>query len=196
MALVEARCPTCSAPLDALPHSAPIKCRYCGASLHEPKPTAPGQTRTVFAVSMERVGPSNRARIAQILESVARLTATDAERLVDAAPCELVVVEESILAHALKDALVEGGVGARIERREIALPAPVVLPDRAVLLEHVGADKVAVMKVLRAHVDLGIAEAKRIVERAPCVLIESLEGSRAAAFVAALTEAGASARLQ
>ena len=153
------------------------------------------QTREVYAVSIERVGPSNRARVAELLRTAAGLSAEDAVRLVHAAPCELVTVNEELVAEALRTALNDAGVVAKIETRQIVVPPPIVLPDRAVHLESVGEDRISVMKVVRAHVDLGVADAKRLVDGAPCVLVEALEGGRAASFVAALVDAGATARL-
>src|SRR5206468_3649108 len=127
-----------------------------------------------------------------VLRTVARLPAPDAERLVASAPCEVVVWEETTGAHALREALAEAGAAASIEERAIVVPPPIVLPDRAVILEREGADKLAVMKVVRSTLDLGLAEVKDLVDGAPCMLVEALEGTRAAAFVAALIAAGAS----
>ena len=68
-------------------------------------------------------------------------------------------------------------------------------PDRAVVLDAIGERKIDVIRVVRAHLDLDLVEAKTLVERAPCTLIETLEGHRAAAFVSELVAAGASARV-
>ncbi len=191
MTLIALRCPTCSAPVDAS-NAASIQCRYCGAAL---RPAPSTQTRTVYALFIERVGPSNRARIAELLRTVVGLAPEEALRLVTSAPCEVAVFDEEIRAHVVRDALIDGGVGARLEERQVIVPPPVVLPDRAVHLVAMGNDKVAVMKVVRAHLDVGLVDAKQLVERAPCVLVDALEGARAAAFADALTAAGANARL-
>jgi len=66
----------------------------------------------------------------------------------------------------------------------------------AVLLEHTGSRKLAVIAALREHVDLGVAEARRLVEGAPCVLVASLGGQKARALLASLESAGATARLE
>src|SRR5687767_12593364 len=106
MMLIEARCPTCHAPLP-LTGEPIITCRYCGTSLRDPSARPLGQTRTMWAVTIERVGPSNRARIAHLLRTGAGIPASDAERLVTTAPCEVVVWDDAVRAEALRDQLTE-----------------------------------------------------------------------------------------
>lgn len=195
MPLLALRCTGCDAPLDA-PGSGPVStCRFCGTS-HvvawegAPKP----RTKTVHVVSIQRVGPSNRARIADLLRTVARLASEEAASLVAQAPCAVAAWDDESAATALRDALAEAGVVADVTAREVAVHAPVVQPDLAVLLDAIGPSKIAVLKVVREHLDLGMAEAKSLVEGAPCVLTLAMEGGRASAFVAALRDAGAACR--
>lgn len=193
MTFVEVKCPRCHAPVDA-PAAAFVTCRFCGASLRDAKAPA-AKTRIDAAVIIERVGPSNRARAWDVLTRIAQLAPAEAERIVTSAPCDVVVWEHRERAEELAFALREAGIGARVEEREIILPAPVVLPDRSVHLDAVGADKVAVMKVVREHLECGVYDAKALIDRAPCVVARSLEGGRASTFVEALTSAGATAKL-
>ena len=195
MALVAITCPTCHAPIDPPAHpSGILKCRFCSSSFRDTS-AEPAKTRIVHAVFIDRVGPSNRLRAASVLAKMTHVTPADAERLVASAPCELVALENREHAEELRFELDEAGVSVRIEERHIVIPPPVVLPDRSIHLESAGANKAAVMKVLRAHLDCDLTDAKRIVDRAPCVVAQAVEGGHAKAIVEALAEAGASARL-
>ncbi|KAF9313928.1 hypothetical protein BG003_004686 [Podila horticola] len=60
-----------------------------------------------------------------------------------------------------------------------------------VVLEAVGANKVAVIKAVRGATGLGLKEAKDIVESAPTVLKEGISKDDAEALKKALEEAGA-----
>jgi ribosomal protein L7/L12 len=194
MSLVEVSCPRCHAPVDVPSGAETTKCRFCGASLRDAS-APPAKTRIVAAVMLERVGPSNRARAWDVLTKIGGLAPADAQHVVESAPCEAVVLEQWELAEELGRVLRAGGVGARVEERQIVIPAPVVLPERSVHLDAVGKDRPAVMKIIREHVDCGMLDAKAMVDRAPCVLVRAREGTRAAAFVDALTAAGALAHL-
>lgn len=185
--LVELRCPTCHAPVASSSARAPIDCAYCGAQLHA------AATRTVHALSIERVGPSNRARVAELLRASTHLAPTEIERLLAAAPCDLVELDEASHAEALRDALADAGVVARVETRQAVAP---FTTRRSVLLERVGAGRLAVMKLVREHLDLGLDEAKRLVDAAPSVLADGLDPSHAEALASALIAAGASAHVR
>lgn len=143
MALVEISCPRCHAPLDppAEPTSI-LKCRFCGASFRDTDAPA-AKTRMVPAIVLERVGPSNRARALDILARVGGMPAAEAERVIQEAPCEAVRLENWERAEELAFALREAGATARVEKREIVIPPPVVLPDRSVRLDAVGEKKAA-----------------------------------------------------
>jgi ribosomal protein L7/L12 len=52
-----------------------------------------------------------------------------------------------------------------------------------------------VIKTTREHLDLGMAEAKHLVDSAPCVLTRAMEGARAKSFFEALVHAGAKAHV-
>jgi hypothetical protein len=196
MALVEVSCPRCHAPVEAPANaSVLVKCRFCGSSLRDPNAPA-ARTVTVPTVVIERrVGPSNKARAWDVLTKVGGMPADEAERVIRSAPCDACVLEPWDRAEELALALRQAGLDARVEGREVVVPPPIVLPDCSVHLEAVGEDKVAVMKVVREHIDCGLVEAKALVARAPCVLAGNLGGARAAAFEEALKAAGATVRL-
>jgi len=62
-----------------------------------------------------------------------------------------------------------------------------------VVLEAAGANKIAVIKEVRTLTNLGLGEAKALVDGAPATILEGAKKDAADAAVAALTEAGATA---
>jgi ribosomal protein L7/L12 len=195
--LTELRCTRCNAPLD--PSDARVvRCRYCGASLvvqEAPAGGAPaGERKETYAVSLGVVGPSNRAGIADLIVRHAGLALDDAVALVARVPCDVIVWDDHRRADALRRALVEGGASAKLTTRVVVLPVPAVLPPVGVFLEDAGQAKLVVIRVIRERMDIGLVEAKHLVENAPCTLVEELEGGRAVALRDALNAAGARAR--
>lgn len=65
----------------------------------------------------------------------------------------------------------------------------------AVRLEDIGPNKIAVIKTLRGFTQLGLAEAKDLAESAPAEMACGLSRADAENLLAALTEAGATARI-
>ena len=65
-----------------------------------------------------------------------------------------------------------------------------------VILEGFGDNKIAVIKVVRAITDLGLKEAKALVEGAPCPVVEGVNKERAEEVKAQLEEAGAAITLK
>ncbi len=63
-------------------------------------------------------------------------------------------------------------------------------------LAEVGANKIAVIKAVRAITDLGLKEAKDVVDGAPAVVKEGLKKEEAEAIKGQLEEAGASVNLK
>lgn len=87
----------------------------------------------------------------------------------------------------------------------VAVAAPAAAADAApaeeksefeVVLEEVGANKVSVIKAVRAITGLGLKEAKDLVESAPKSLKEGVKKEEAADFKAKLEEAGAKVALK
>ena len=65
-----------------------------------------------------------------------------------------------------------------------------------VVLEGFGDNKIGVIKVVRAITDLGLKEAKALVEGAPCPVLEGVNKERAEEVKAQLEEAGAAITLK
>ncbi len=168
-----------------------MTCGYCGATLVDNAPPV-GKHKTLRTVVLEAVGPSNRDRVAHVIAAHTSVELADAVALVARTPCEVFAWEDhQVRADDLRRALIEAGATASVGERIVVIPPPIVLPPRRVTLDAVGAQRVAVLKVVREHLDCGLAEAKHLVDAAPCTLIAALEGSRALAFRDALIAAGA-----
>ena len=65
-----------------------------------------------------------------------------------------------------------------------------------VILEGFGDNKIGVIKVVRGITDLGLKEAKALVEGAPCPVLEGVNKERAEEVKAQLEEAGAAITLK
>lgn len=65
-----------------------------------------------------------------------------------------------------------------------------------VMLQEAGANKIAVIKVVRALTSLGLKEAKDKVDSAPQAILEAVDKEKAEDAVKQLTEAGAKAELK
>ena len=109
----------------------------------------------------------------------------------------LTVLELAELVHALED---EFGVSAAAAA--VAAPAAgAALAEEEktefdVVLKSAGANKIAVIKVVRALTGLGLKEAKEIVDNAPKTLKEAVSKEDAEKIVNDLKEAGAEAELK
>ena len=109
----------------------------------------------------------------------------------------LSVLELAELVHTLEDvfgvsaaaaavAAPAGGAAAEVEEKT----------EFDVVLKSAGANKIAVIKVVRALTGLGLKEAKEIVDNAPKTLKEAISKEDAEKLVAELKEAGATAELK
>lgn len=65
-----------------------------------------------------------------------------------------------------------------------------------VVLKEVGANKIAVIKVVKDITGLGLGEAKAMVDGAPCTIKENVPAEEAKAMEAKLKEAGATIELK
>ncbi len=109
----------------------------------------------------------------------------------------LTVLELSELVHALEE---EFGVSAAAA---VAVAAPAeaaaAVEEKTefdVVLAEVGANKIAVIKVVRELTGLGLAEAKAKVDGAPATLKEAVSKDDAEAAKAKLEEAGAKVEIK
>ena len=115
----------------------------------------------------------------EIIEAIAALSVTEVVELVKA-------MEEKfgVSAAAAVAAAPAGGAAAAEEKTEFD-----------VMLKAAGANKIAVIKAVRAATGLGLKEAKDLVESAPAKVKEAMPKADAEALVKALTDAGAEAAL-
>ena len=121
-------------------------------------------------------------KITAIVEELKVLTVVELSELVKAVEEEFGVSAAAAVAVA---APVEGGAAAAEEKTEF----DIVLTD-------VGANKIAVIKVVREITGLGLAEAKAKVDGAPATLKEAASKEDAEAAKAKLEEAGAKVELK
>ena len=109
----------------------------------------------------------------------------------------LTVLELSELVHTLEEvfgvsaaaaavAAPAGGAAAEVEEKT----------EFDVVLKGAGANKIAVIKVVRAVTGLGLKEAKEKVDNCPSTLKEAISKEDAEKLVAELKEAGATAELK
>ena len=110
----------------------------------------------------------------------------------------LSVLELAELVHALEE---EFGVSAAAAAAPAAgaaaaAPAEEEKTEFDVVLKEVGANKIAVIKIVREITGLGLKEAKAMVDGAPANVKEAVARADAEAMVEKLKEAGATAELK
>ena len=110
----------------------------------------------------------------------------------------LTIVEVSDLVKKLEE---EFGVSAAAPVAVAAAPAagaPAAeeKTEFTVVLKEVGANKIAVIKVVRELLQLGLSEAKAMVDGAPATIKENVSADDAKAIEAKLKEAGATVELK
>ena len=113
---------------------------------------------------------------------------------------KLTIVEVSELVKALEE---EFGVSAAAPVAVAAAPAAGAAAPAAeeksefnVFLKEVGANKIAVIKVVREVTGLGLSEAKAIVDGAPAMVKENVPAAQAKEFETKFKEAGAVVELK
>ena len=109
----------------------------------------------------------------------------------------LTVLELSELVHTLEEVF-----GVSAAAAAVAGPAAAAAVEEEektefdVVLKEVGANKIAVIKVVRAATGLGLKEAKEIVDNCPKALKEGVSKEDAEKLAAELKEAGATAEVK
>ena len=113
---------------------------------------------------------------------------------------KLTIVEVSELVKALEE---EFGVSAAAPVAVAAAPAAGAAAPAAeeksefdVVLKEVGANKIAVIKIVREITGLGLGEAKALVDGAPKTVKEAVPTKEAKEMEAKLKEAGATVKLK
>ena len=110
---------------------------------------------------------------------------------------EMPALELSELVHELEDVF---GVSAAAPVAVAAAPAAAAPAEEEktnfdVVLEGFGDNKIAVIKVVRSLTNLGLKEAKEVVENAPKAVLEGAKKEDAEAAKKQLEEAGATVKL-
>ncbi len=109
----------------------------------------------------------------------------------------LTVLELSELVHTLEEVFgVSAAAAAVAGPAASAAPAEEEKTDFDIVLKEVGANKIAVIKVVRALTGLGLKEAKEIVDNVPKTLKEAVAKEEADKIVEELKAAGATAELK
>ena len=117
-----------------------------------------------------------------ILESIEKLTLLEAAELVKA-------MEEKFGVSAAAPVAVAAAPAA-------AAPAAEEASEVSVILASAGANKIAVLKEVRAITGLGLKEAKDLVDAAPKAIKENIKKEDAEAIKKQLEEAGATVELK
>ena len=108
----------------------------------------------------------------------------------------LTVVELAELVHALEDTFGVSAAAAAVAAPAAAGEAAEEKTEFDVVLKDIGANKIAVIKVVRGLTGLGLKEAKELVDGAPKTLKEAVSKDEAEKIVAELKEAGAEAEIK
>ncbi len=122
-------------------------------------------------------------KITAIIEEVKAMTVLELSELVKAIEEEFGVSAAAAVAVA---APADGGAAAAAEEKT----------EFDVVLAEIGANKIAVIKVVRELTGLGLAEAKAKVDGAPATIKEAVSKDEADAAKAKLEEAGAKVELK
>ena len=122
------------------------------------------------------------ADIKKIIEDVKSMTVVELNDLVKA-----IEEEFGVSAAAMAVAAPAAGAGAAAEEEK---------SEFNVVLKEVGANKIAVIKVVREVTGLGLSEAKALVDGAPKMVKENVAVAQAKELEAKFKEAGAVVELQ
>ena len=124
------------------------------------------------------------ADIKNIVEEIKKLTIVEVSELVKALEEEFGVSAAAPVAVAAAPA---AGASAQAEEEK---------SEFNLFLKEVGANKIAVIKVVREVTGLGLSEAKAIVDGAPKMVKENVAAAQAKEFEAKFKEAGAVVELK
>jgi large subunit ribosomal protein L7/L12 len=125
------------------------------------------------------------AKIGKIIDEIASLTVLEAAELVKA-------FEEKFGVSAMPVAAAAAPAGG-------AAPAAAAAEEKtefSVVLAAIGAEKLQVIKIVRTHTDLGLKEAKALVESAPKAIKEGVSKEEAQKIKAELEAVGAKIELK
>ena len=124
-------------------------------------------------------------KIAQVLDIVSGMTLLEASELVKAFEKKFGVSASAVAAMPV--GMPMPGAGAAVEEEKTAFD---------VILKEVGANKIQVIKAVRAETNLGLKEAKDLVEGAPKAVKEGVTKEDADKIRKTLEEAGAKVEIK
>ena len=125
-------------------------------------------------------------KVKDVLETLSGFTLLEVKELVDAFESELGITPAA--ASVAMAAMPAGGGAEAVEAEEPS--------SYKVVLKSFGANKIQVIKAVRAETGLALKEAKAVVEGVPSTIKESLSKEDAEKCVVVLTEAGGEAECQ
>ncbi|MDX2128836.1 MAG: 50S ribosomal protein L7/L12 [Chloroherpetonaceae bacterium] len=126
------------------------------------------------------------ASVETLVEEIGKLTLTEASELVKA-------LEAKFGVSAAAPVMVAGGAAPAAAA---AAPAAEEKTEFDVILKSGGANKINVIKVVRAATNLGLKEAKELVDGAPKTVKEAMPKADAEKLAKELREAGAEVELK
>lgn len=148
-------------------------------------------------------GGANKLAVVKIVKDFTGLGLKEAKDLVDAAPAVVAHNLDPSQANVLRQALLEAGasavsvpIGGTGVGLQINLPQQQVTSAYDVVLTAGGANKLAVVKVVKDATGLGLKEAKDLVDSAPAVVLKNADPAVAAQLAQLLSEAGGTAALK
>ena len=122
------------------------------------------------------------AELNNLVEEIKKLTVMEVSELVK-------MLEEEFGVSAAAPVAVMGAAGAPAAAAEEK-------SEFTIVLKEAGANKIAVIKIVREVTGLGLGEAKALVDGAPSTLKENVAAEEAKAMEAKLKEAGATVELK
>ncbi len=128
----------------------------------------------------EKLSPS--PKLAKIIDEIGKLTVLELADLVKA------LEDKFGVSAAIPMAAMPAGGAAVAEKEEQT--------EFTVMLQEIGSQKIQVIKEVRSATDLGLKEAKELVESAPCPVKESVSKEEAETLKAKLEGAGAKVELK
>lgn len=126
------------------------------------------------------------AKTQEVLETISNMTVLEIVELIKAMEDRF-----GVTTQAAAPVMVAAGGGA-----EQSAPAQEEQTEFDVMLTNFGSNKLGVIKVVRAMTNLGLKEAKDLVEAAPSLVKEAVSKDDALKYKKELEEAGASVELK
>lgn len=157
-------------------------------------------------VVVEDVGPQ-KIQVIKEIRTVTGLGLAEAKALVDAAPSTVLTGVDRTVATAARERLTAAGATVRVhppagfdgrpEADAATLDAATADAARGydLVLDDAGAKKIHVIKEIRAITNLGLTEAKRLVDHTPSTILSGVDHAAATAAHGRLANVGAIARV-